>query len=154
MKSVRVGLLLALFLTGCAKVHLTTWRGPVLSSQPYRKILVCVSPKDADQARTIERSIVKAFAPYPVAATHCMDVFPALDQLTAEAMMKTVQDQSFDAVLVLERESIIHWSKPSGKASESEEETLPEFFATYASGSRPDAAALAGPPHNLAFTIS
>src|SRR5208282_2540452 len=101
--------------------------------QPYRKILVCVSPKSDDRALSKERSIVKAFAPYPVAAAACLDVFPVPTQPTTDAIVKAAHDQSFDAVLVWERGSIIHWPESSGK--QFEEENLQTCLDAYSSDS-------------------
>jgi hypothetical protein len=136
-RAARIGLACAVILAGCTRVHLTVWRAPNLPNQPYKKVLVCVSPKDAANALDIERAVVKAFASYPAAAGACLDVLPIEKHLTADQMAGTIRSQSFDAVLVVERESIIHWSRASENSSKTE--TLSEFLAAYAAGSKPDA---------------
>ena len=130
----RAALILAVGLAGCAKVHFTTWRGPVLPTQPYKKILVCVAPKDAPSAREIERAVAHALSPYPVAAAACLDVFSVSKPASAAAMNGMIRDGGYGAVLVVERESIIQWSS----ASAAGEKGLPAFLRVYTSGVRGD----------------
>jgi len=89
--------------------------------------------------------VSRAFGPYPVGFAACLDVFPASKPVDAAGMGETIRAQGYDAVLAVERESIIHWSE----GSKSEDQILPGFFTTYVTGATSDTS-----PINMGVAVS
>jgi hypothetical protein len=146
-------LLSAVFLlSGC--IHTTVTQREVSAAKgPYQKILVCSLSDDAARAVLIEEALSKRLAKHRVATQTCSSFMagpPTSDTLTIGRIHK----EGFDALLVVQRDTVAHETPPPGSLiTKSTVTSLEGFLNAFDAMSAPPTDHSAGAPGTVESSL-
>lgn len=119
-----------LLLSGC--VHTTITEGAVTTAKgPYHKILVCSLSNDAARAVLIEDALSQRLAKHHAAIQTCSS-FMAGPPASDAATLSRIRKESFDALLVVQRDTVTLETPPPGSMiTRSEITSLGSFLEAF-----------------------